>query len=86
MSTKPQWLVIVHDHPGTIQKRVEVRQQHLSVVSENQAVKAGGNLPLAHPATQIVCLIINRRFLLEGTDPRGSDAVCCADPPLPSIV
>jgi len=50
MSTKPQWLVIVHDYPGTIQKRVAIREQHLTVVSENQAVKAGGNPPSGRPA------------------------------------
>ena len=42
MATKQQYLVIVNDHPGTIQKRIEVRQAHLSVVGQNQAVRAGG--------------------------------------------
>ena len=42
MSTKIQWLVIVSDFPGMIQKRIEVRQAHLSVVEQNQAVRAGG--------------------------------------------
>jgi hypothetical protein len=45
MSSKQQWLVIVSDHPGTIQKRIDVRPQHLSAVGENQAVKAGGTQP-----------------------------------------
>jgi len=43
MSTKQQFLVQIFDHPGTIQKRIEVRQSHLAAVGENQAVKAGGN-------------------------------------------
>jgi len=43
MSTKPQFLCMVHDHPGTMQKRIEVRQAHLSVVGTNKAVVAGGN-------------------------------------------
>lgn len=42
MSTKPQFLVLVHDFPGTIQKRIDVRQTHLSVAGQNQAVRAGG--------------------------------------------
>jgi len=33
---------MIHDHPGMIQKRTEVRQAHLSVVGQNQAVRAGG--------------------------------------------
>ena len=45
MSTKPQFLCMVHDHPGTMQKRIEVRQAHLSVVGNNKAVVAGGNDP-----------------------------------------
>ena len=45
MSSKPQWLVLVNDHPGTIHKRIEVRPQHLSAVGDNQAVKAGGATP-----------------------------------------
>jgi len=36
---------MVHDHPGTMQKRIEVRQAHLSVVGNNKAVVAGGNDP-----------------------------------------
>jgi hypothetical protein len=36
---------MVHDHPGTMQKRIEVRQAHLSVVGNNKAVVAGGNRP-----------------------------------------
>ena len=42
MSTKPQFLVLVNDFPGTIEKRIEVRQAHLSVAGQNQAVRAGG--------------------------------------------
>jgi hypothetical protein len=42
MSTKQQFLVQINDHPGTLKKRVEVRQTHLAVVGENQAVRAGG--------------------------------------------
>jgi hypothetical protein len=36
---------MVHDHPGTMQKRIEVRQAHLSVVGNNKAVVAGGKDP-----------------------------------------
>lgn len=42
MSSKPQYLVIVKDFPGMLQKRVEVRQEHLSVARQNQAVVGGG--------------------------------------------
>ena len=42
MSTKPQFLVLVNDFPGTIQKRIEVRQAHLSAAGQNQNVRAGG--------------------------------------------
>ena len=52
MSTKPQFLCMVHDHPGTLQKRIEVRQAHLSVVGNNKAVVAGGNHPPT-PALQL---------------------------------
>jgi hypothetical protein len=42
MSSKLQFLAIVHDFPGMMQKRIEVRQTHLSLVCQNQVVRAGG--------------------------------------------
>ena len=42
MSSKLQFLAIVYDFPGMIQKRIEVRPTHLSLVGQNQAVRAGG--------------------------------------------
>ena|ERR1700694_986417 len=42
MSTKRQFLVMVDDYPGTIDKRVEVRQQHLANVGKNPFVIGGG--------------------------------------------
>jgi len=77
MSTKPQFLCMVHDHPGTMQKRIEVRQAHLSVVGTNKAVVAGGN----HQPNPLSTIDGNknwhgRRILLERPYSRGSDAFC----------
>src|SRR5579862_103 len=71
MSTKRQFLVQVFDFPGTIQKRIDVRQAHLAAVGENQAVKAGGNY--IH-----LCAIgnaNNRCILLKRSHSRGSNAI-----------
>lgn len=81
MSTKPQFLCIVHDHPGTLQKRIEVRQAHLSVVGNNQAVRAGGNPP---PSASLpdsflpvgIEVHLHRCLLLKRTYARGSNALC----------
>ena len=70
MSTKPQFLVLVNDFPGTIQKRIEVRQAHLSVVGQNQAVRAGGSPGLKSHVD--IC----RRILFERAHTRGSYAIC----------
>jgi hypothetical protein len=48
MSTKRQYLVLVDDFPGTIDKRIEVRQQHLANVGKNPNV-VGGGCPLCMP-------------------------------------
>lgn len=42
MSSK-QFLILVKDYPGTIEKRLQARAQHLEGASANVAVLAGGN-------------------------------------------
>jgi hypothetical protein len=76
MTTK-QWLVLVDDYPGTIQKRIEVRQKHLSVVGENPAVKAGGIYPFSDDVCEIV-LIAGAYFSKEPTteDPMPFEVGC----------
>jgi hypothetical protein len=78
MSSKQQWLVIVSDHPGTIQKRIEVRPQHLSHAGENQAVVAGGTPQYQLPPFPLVeeKLIVGAFFSKEPT----------ADDPMPFAV
>jgi hypothetical protein len=44
MSTKYHYLVMVSDFPGTVQKKLEVRPQHLAAVPTNPAILAGGDL------------------------------------------
>jgi hypothetical protein len=70
MSTKAQFLVLVHDFPGTIQKRIEVRQAHLSVAEQNQAVRAGG-----FPTLKSL-IDICRCILFERPHTRGAFAIC----------
>lgn len=66
---------MVRDHPGTLQKRIEVRQAHLSVVGNNKAVRAGGKPPHSFLPVGIE-VDLHRCLLLERTYARGSDALC----------
>ena len=57
MSTLIQYLVVVKDFPGTKQKRIEIREQHLAAAKTNTAVKVGGmqscplRVPVSFPRT-----------------------------------
>jgi hypothetical protein len=72
MSSKPQFLAIVHDFPGMIQKRIEVRQAHLSVVGQNQAIRAGGFSPQYYNSQAN----LYRCNILQRTHTRRSHAIC----------
>ncbi|KAL4889051.1 YCII-related domain protein [Aspergillus ambiguus] len=53
MATKKEYLCILPDKPGTLQKRLEVRPQHLEGVKphvENGTVVVGGAMFDEHPA------------------------------------
>jgi hypothetical protein len=73
MSSKPQFLAIVHDFPNTIQKRVEIRSEHLSAVSKNLAVRAGGipQTTIRRTVTDVL-----RCILFQGSDTGGSTSFC----------
>lgn len=77
MSTLIQYLIVVKDFPGTKQKRIEIREQHLAAVKNNTHVKAGGTpIPLPQtryppiPSTQAMrtqCLTIGAFFSKDPT-------------------
>jgi hypothetical protein len=66
MATK-QFLVLVDDYPGALQKRIQVREKHLSAVGENQAVRVGG--------TPVSVFTNIRGLLFKGPYTGGSIAI-----------
>ena len=42
--SKSEFLVLVDDFPGSISKRLQTRQQHLTSAYDNQAIRVGGML------------------------------------------
>jgi hypothetical protein len=65
----PQFLVLIDDKPGAIGKRVEFRQQHLTNVQKNQAIRVGGMFNAYRP------FIVGPLFAKEPTpeDPNPSN-------------
>jgi hypothetical protein len=64
--SKKEYLCLIRDYPNMLQKRLEIRQEHLAKVSENSAVKVGGTIPIP-PAIYMETLgLIYRRDLYEG--------------------
>ncbi|KAB8246912.1 hypothetical protein BDV35DRAFT_392592 [Aspergillus flavus] len=53
MSTKKEFICLVPDKPGSLQKRLEVRNQHLEGVKplvQNGSIVCGGGTLDSHPA------------------------------------
>ncbi|KAE8349476.1 hypothetical protein BDV28DRAFT_160453 [Aspergillus coremiiformis] len=53
MSTKKEFICLIPDKPGTLQKRLEVRNQHLEGVkplTENGSMVLAGGMLNSHPA------------------------------------
>jgi len=54
MSSKPQFLILVKDFPGTIDKRKEVRAKHLEGATANSILKVGGISILLEQVTDLL--------------------------------
>jgi hypothetical protein len=63
MSSKPQFLILVKDFPGTIEKRKEVRAKHLEGATANSILKVGGISILLKEVTNLQALSSQKSLL-----------------------
>jgi len=63
MSSKPQFLILVKDFPGTIEKRKEVRAKHLEGATANSILKVGGISILLKEVTNLQALSSQKNLL-----------------------